>query len=183
MRMKLIAYLLVLCLTFSIGSALAQPTSSTTSYKEGIILISGNVTGNVTMNGEEYKYTGPALIVRDTNQNTEKIWLGVGNIGSPISGMVANGSLTPLKVNSKKDVSEKLNMTEGNFGFMVAEDFNCKMTNMENVVTPGQKVDFDLTGDKMGVFGTYKDIDKLVKSTTDSAQCNITQVFTFPVSI
>lgn len=183
MKMRLITSLLVLCLIFSIGSALAQTNVSagTIPYKEGVILISGNVTGNVTIDGEENSYTGPMLIIRDTNKNTETIRLH-GKLGNvPNSDVTASGNLTPLMVNTKQAKSQNQEMLAGPFGLMLAEDFNCNMTNMDSIT--GGKVDFDLTGDQIGVFGPFSDIKKLQDSTTNITQCNMTQVVTFPVSV
>ncbi len=184
--MRLIASLLVLCLTFSIGSALAQTNNSTnatnanaTLYPAGLILINGNVTGTVTLEGQAHNYTGPMLIMRDTSSYKEHIILLKPIIGSTGSTILNTDTLTPLQVNKAES---KTNMTfaksTGSFGLILAKDFKCQMTAKTVNEAPAK---LDLSADAISLFGPVNDIEKLVNTTTDNPQISMTEVTTYTI--
>jgi hypothetical protein len=181
MKMKLIASLLVLCLTFSVGSALAQnnntnaTNASTTLYPAGLILINGNVTGTVTLEGQTHNYTGPMLIMRDTSSYKEHIILLKPIIGSTGSTTLNTDTLTPLQVNKAES---KTNMTfaksTGSFGLILARDFKCQMTAKTINEAPAK---LDLFADAISLFGPVNDVDKLF-NTVPNPQISMTEVNT-----
>lgn len=196
MRIKLITSLLVLCLAFSIGSALAQTNMSgnmeMSSLNQGVILISGNVTGTVTSTNENVgngSLIGHVVITKDLNGGNESI-VYFGSVGNVANQYVrATGPLTTftaINPTNPSTLKTPLNISfSGNsLGVMTAKDFNCTMPNMV-VKEPegGGDASFNLTGvGEINILGANADLQTIAQNPQNS-QCNATQVTTLHPSM
>jgi hypothetical protein len=190
MKMRLITYLLVLCLTFSIGSALAQTNMEKTNatnmqmtagtIPQKTILVFGNVTGNYNILGEEEKdVTGFVAITKDLNNSTERVQLWDSDTRNVIT---AYGPLTPVNVKQPTNLRMALSQVQpSTLGLAAVKDFNCNMTNMKQ--DNGQEVNFKLTGSEMSVFGGYSDVNNFLKPNSNASECSLTKITTFPVPL
>ena len=176
MRMKLIASLLVLCLTFCVGSALAQ--NNTIPYPEGVITLNGNVTGHMITSGPgglEQDFAGFVLITKDLNKMRETV-----TIWDKVNGTILNGKgpLTPINV--KKPTSQNMTMTTselGSFAIADLEDFNCNMANLTDINDKPTTV--TLTGPEMKVFGGASDVRKFLDANESASDCSLTLITEF----
>jgi hypothetical protein len=171
MKMKLIASLLLLCLTFSIGSALAQ--NKPINYPEGVILLNGNATGNYTISGqggESANFTGYMLITANNETERVRIWDNKANT----IVFDGKGPITPIKING---IPSQLQLTSevGNFLIADLEDFKCNMTNLTVGGPGGNPATVNSTGPEMKVFGGRGDVNKFLDSNVDTtSECSLT---------
>ena len=173
MKMKLIVSLLVLCLAFSMGSALAKTDTSGSMDKsmagsmgKAIVVMAGNVTGTVTctvneMNGmagnmsvegktKTRNINGNMLVIKDIEKKTENIVM-IGKMDGMAKPVTIIG-----KINRENKMAGENENTAGMTGSM---DSMAGYKDNEKVIITGD-ITCDMAG-KMVIIGKMSDMGEM----------------------